>query len=118
MSYDEIIDLEKKLLTKSVRKSKDKLNSLLAENFYEIGSSGRTYKKADILDRLPKSPYIEINAMEFTAVKIAKNLVQLRFKTKTASEDGTHLISFRSSIWKKFDESWKLIYHQATILKP
>jgi hypothetical protein len=50
-----IYELELLLLKPEVRSSFDRLNFLLADDFQEFGSSGFTYDKKIVLERLPKN---------------------------------------------------------------
>ena len=46
--------LEEQLLQPEIRKNSEKLGDLLADEFVEFGSSGRTFDKRSIIDRLPQ----------------------------------------------------------------
>ncbi len=48
-----IYDLETSLLKPEIRSSIKDLDSLLADDFMEFGSSGKVYDKKNILERLP-----------------------------------------------------------------
>ena len=50
INSDSIKSLEVELLHPEVRKSKERLNELLADDFFEIGESGKNYNKQDILN--------------------------------------------------------------------
>ena len=50
-------NLEEQLLRPEIRKSRERLNELLADGFAEFGSSGRVFDKAEILERLPQEQY-------------------------------------------------------------
>ena len=56
---DLIKNLETELLQPEVRKSKERLNELLADDFYEIGESGKQYNKQDILNDLPNQSEVK-----------------------------------------------------------
>ncbi len=56
INSDLIKNLEVELLQPEVRKSKERLNELLADDFFEIGESGKKYSKQDILNEYTKSP--------------------------------------------------------------
>ena len=48
--------LEQRLLTPAVRASREQAGALLADDFFEIGRSGRTYDKQQMLDALIAEP--------------------------------------------------------------
>lgn len=104
-----IFDLENALLTEEVRKSEDKLNQLISDNFVEFGKSGKIYKKSDILKFLPKEEFKKITITDFEIISSEKDEISVRYKSN--SEDN---ITLRSSIWKKGGDNWKIIFHQGT----
>lgn len=62
--------LEEELLSEEVRKSRQKLELLLDDDFFEYGSSGKMYTKDFVLERLPNSEYIPIKILDFSVVQI------------------------------------------------
>lgn len=114
MSFHHIIDLEKKLLDPEVRKSEAIVDSLLDDSFVEFGTSGKTYDKKIIIERLGEEVPSEIEATDFVPVQLSEDVFQLRFKTKRIADDGSIIHSLRSSIWKRRGETWKMVFHQGT----
>lgn len=111
-----IIRLEKELHSSLTRSNYARLNELLAEDFYEFGSSGNVWTKADILTRLPAenktAPAIE--SRDFSMRKIAADtffVTYISFRTIEGKEERTAL---RSSLWKKNGSGWQMIFHQGT----
>lgn len=114
MNYENLIDLELSLLDPEVRKSEAIVDSLLDDSFVEFGTSGKTYDKKIIVERLSEEVPSKIEATDFVPVQLSEDVVQLRFKTKRFGDDGSIVYSLRSSIWKKTGESWKMVFHQGT----
>ncbi len=114
MDYSEVIELEKKLLNSSVRKSPEELNRLLSDDFFEIGTSGRTYNKKIVMENLALETPSIVEAIDFKVIEIARNVVQLRFKTIRKDNDGSVSASLRSSIWRSIGNEWQMIFHQGT----
>ena len=110
--FNIIFDLENALLTDEVRKSTDKLNQLISDNFVEFGSSGKIYKKSDILKFLPKEEFKKITITDFEIISSRKDEVSVHYKSNSENN-----ITLRSSIWKKEEGNWKIIFHQGTIFK-
>jgi len=105
--------LEEKLLSQEIRSSREKLDILLDEHFLEYGSSGKIYTKDFILEKLPDSKFSLITIQDFSILEISKTFIQTRFIT--IEENRT---SLRSSIWKKYwDNDWKMIFHQWTLIQ-
>lgn len=107
--------LEIELLQPEVRKSKDRLNELIADQFIEIGESGKQYNKQDILDALPKQSGIKFSPKDFKATEISSNVVLATFQLeKEIFSTREKMISLRSSIWQNRNEKWQIVFHQGT----
>jgi hypothetical protein len=98
-----IYELETSLLNPSTRKSVEKLNELIADDFVEFGSFGRIYTKKDILKYLPIEDHHELTVEDFMVKELAQNVV-----LATYSLNGC----LRSSIWKNTNEKWQMVFHQ------
>lgn len=114
MDFNTIIELEKKLLDPVSRKDSTVVNQLLDDSFVEFGTSGRAYDKKVIIERLSEEDPTLFEAFDFVPVQLATDIIQLRFKTRRKTEDGFFVESLRSSIWKRTDQSWRMIFHQGT----
>jgi hypothetical protein len=107
--------LENDLLQSEVRKSTAIIDSLLTDDFMEIGSLGQVYSKQDILEHLPKENNVKWEMEDFNAKEIEENVVLVTYKTKNVSEK-TIVFSLRSSLWIIRGDSWKMVFHQGTPL--
>lgn len=115
MSYDNLIEFEKELLKKSVRKDPNLLKKYLANDFLEYGSSGKVYTLQDILTRLPAEDGVEVieaNFFKLTAIK--DDWVLMNYESKRTDSDGFSIKTLRTSIWKKDGNDWKMFFHQGT----
>ena len=113
---DLLIKLEKELQTAASRSSRERLNSLLSDNFIEIGSSGIIRDKNQTIDLLLNSKAYDIQAMNFRLTPLSPDTMQLIYSTQEISTTQTHRKAIRSSIWKLHNTNWKIIFHQATVL--
>lgn len=115
-----IYDLETSLLKPEVRSSASDLDLLLADDFREFGSSGEIYDKKLILERLPKdtqtSP-VEFLVSDFQIQELGENIVLATFKTDKTLSDKSHVVALRTSIWRKHNNGWQMIFHQGTPTK-
>ncbi len=115
-----IYDLETSLLKPEIRSSTSDLDLLLADDFREFGSSGEIYDKKLILERLPKdtqtSP-VEFLVSDFQIQELGENIVLATFKTDKTLPDKSHVGALRTSIWRKNNNSWQMIFHQGTPTK-
>lgn len=118
MNISEIIKaLELELLKPEVRKSKERLNELIADNFLEVGSSGRNYNKQDILSELPDQSEIKFSMQDFNAIEISPDTILATYQVEKiilGSNEKTK--SARSSIWQNKNGNWQMIFHQGTNL--
>ena len=114
---DLIKNLEIELLQPKVRESKERLNELLADDFYEIGESGRQYKKRDILNDLPKQIGEKYTIHNFNTVEISSGIVMATYLVeKETVSNNKKTFSSRTSLWQKRKEKWQIIFHQGTPL--
>lgn len=99
--------LERSLLDPSVRQSTEQLNTLIADDFLEFGSSGKVYNKHDCIkpDEYPRKFVVS----DFKIKELSKDVTLATYKT---TEDG--IASLRSSIWQRYGDEWKMIFHQGT----
>lgn len=95
----------------------DILNQMCDE-FWEVGASGNVYTKQDVintlLERYNDPEYHDIwEAKDFESTKIDDNnylLTYVLIQNKTR-------VTRRSTIWRKCNNEWKILYHQGTIVE-
>ena len=108
--------LEERLLDPAVRKDPAVVSYLLADDFLEFGSSGRTFDKTATLEALsnePPSPHILLT--RFAARHLAADVVLVTYRTTRHAPPGTPTTSSnRSSIWVHHDNRWQMTFHQGT----
>lgn len=113
--------LEESLLQNKIRSNRDKLNELLHQDFIEIGYSGKTYTKANVLVDLPnqQSLDIELWSQDYSFMTLSTDTVLLTYKQASINHNG-QLIRHakRSSIWFNNKGSWQMKFHQATPTAP
>lgn len=115
-----IYDLETSLLKSEIRSSASDLDLLLADDFREFGSSGEIYDKKLIVERLPKDTQIspvEFLVSDFQIKELAENIILATFKTDKTLSDKSHVVALRTSIWRKNNNNWQMIFHQGTPTK-
>lgn len=107
--YQTIYKLELSLLESGIRHSPAQLEKLIADEFTEFGSSGRVYSKPDLLKSLPSEESREFIVTDFEIRELSQHVILAMYKT---IEEGA--VSLRSSIWKQYNDEWKMIFHQGT----
>lgn len=91
------------------RSSKVELDKLLANNFFEYGSSGQVHYKQDVLNTLPTENIRKFEVVDLKVHELADTVLLVTYKTV---EKG--VICLRSSVWKKHNTHWQMIFHQGT----
>ena len=108
----ELERLEESLLDPDIRKS-TQLVELLADEFVEFGSSGRVYAKDDLVALLQaESPVVQTTS-DFQLTTLAPDVALLTYKVRRHSEPVVDTL--RSSLWRRSDGKWKMVFHQATV---
>ena len=88
----------------------EKLNDLLADEFVEIGSSGRIFDKRKIMEELAGERLQEkILIRDFEARGLAGDLALVTYKSSCGGRQ-----ALRSSIWKRTEGRWQMVFHQGT----
>ncbi len=106
---EQLLQLEEKLLTSDVRSSKTELKKILADEFFEFGSSGRVlYKDEDFEDGIG---IIEVKLSDFEIHILSDEIVLATYRT---FNEQTKKHALRSSIWKLNEGVWKMVFHQGT----
>jgi ribonuclease HI len=105
--FEQVITREQALLTDALRADSPSAAELLHPAFTEIGASGRTYDREEILAVL--APLEDVRAEEFVADELAPDVILLRYLTLGAG--GT---VHRSSVWVREKGRWLLRHHQGT----
>jgi len=103
-------ELETSLHKRQVRNSPESTSGLLAEGFIEFGSSGRVWNKAAIIESMRKEDVDhQITVEDFAAHELASDVVLVTYISKKDAAS-----TLRSSIWKRLDGKWQMIFHQGT----
>lgn len=108
-----IRELEELLLSTGVRTSPDELSRLLADDFFEFGSSGRVWHKRDLMGKQGAGE-VRMTLSEFELYPLSGEAVLATCRIMNEVTGGETL---RSSIWKFRDERWQMFFHQGTPVK-
>jgi hypothetical protein len=90
--------------------------NMTIETFWEVGASGRRYSRKYVMDTLElrhSQPHEDIwETQDFHCLEIAPNNYLVTY-TLIQGERVTR----RSTIWRRCDTDWKIVYHQGTIVE-
>ncbi len=106
---------EQRLLLREVRHSREELEKVLADDFCEVGSSGRLFSRQAIIDTMTSESVRELVMTEFEATVLAEDVVLTTFRILRYIQDQVKASSRHSSVWKKRGDSWWMVYHQGTL---
>lgn len=103
-------ELETSLHKKQVRNSIESTSALLADGFIEFGSSGRVWNKASIIESMRREAVDQqITVEDFAARELAADVVLVTYISRKGSGS-----TLRSSIWKRCEGRWQMVFHQGT----
>jgi hypothetical protein len=111
-----LFNLEQQLLQPPTRRDATALTSLLAEDFRELGRSGRIYTRQQIIDLLatesPSPRHIPLSDPFCRQLSEDTALLIYRSTRTTAFKVDFHAL--RSSFLVRRDGRWQMIFHQGT----
>ncbi len=109
----EPILLEMAMLSVEVRSDSGRVGELLDEDFREIGASGRLWTRSETLAALADDSAYEAPSeiAEMEAQEICPGLVLVTYLAATTGRR-----TRRSSLWRLADGSWRLVFHQGTLI--
>jgi RimJ/RimL family protein N-acetyltransferase len=98
-------------------KTKEDIENQMCDEFWEVGASGNVYTKKDVietlLERYNDTDHQDIwEAKDFELTKIATDNYLL---TYVLIQDKTR-VTRRSTLWRRVNGDWKILYHQGTIV--
>jgi ribonuclease HI len=105
---EQVIALERSLLTDEVRSDPAAVAALLHPEWQEIGASGRLWSREEILGEIGPIPAVTLDVE--TVEEVAPGCILLVWRA--SSDDGTRL---RSSLWLRVGERWQQRFHQGTV---
>ena len=90
---------------------------MMDAGFWEVGASGRRYGREYVLDTLVarhSAPHDDVwETRDFHCVELAPRTY---LWTYTLVQDGSR-VTRRSTIWRRSDDGWKIVYHQGTVVE-
>src|SRR5690606_29016341 len=101
--------------------SREALENMTTESFWETGASGRRYSREyvieTLLERYQQQPIDaweteQWSATDFCCQKISENNYLLTYTLI----QGTRLTR-RATIWRRENNAWKIAYHQGTVVE-
>jgi hypothetical protein len=108
---------EQELWHQETRFNKQRMNELLAQDFFEFGRSGRVYQRQDTIAAMPQTIDAVFALPEFQIRLLSENVAQVTYNS-AVTYDGVVEHARRSSIWSRTTRGWVLRFHQGTPFQP
>ncbi|WP_168494704.1 DUF4440 domain-containing protein [Anabaena sp. UHCC 0204] len=109
--------LEEELWRKETRFNMQRMNELIANDFFEFGRSGKVSQRQDTLAVAPQTIDAVFPLPEFHVRLLNENIAQVTYNSEIAY-DGIVEYARRSSIWSRTTTGWILRFHQGTPFQP
>jgi aminoglycoside 3-N-acetyltransferase len=111
---DAAVGCELELLDPVCRADPGRVAALLADDFVEIGKSGRVWSRDDVVAALAAQPGIDDVAVgPMGGQRIAAGLVVVRY---TTHHHGGPATVHRTGWWRQTPNGWQCWFHQATVV--
>jgi hypothetical protein len=90
--------------------------SMVDDDFWEVGASGRRYTRKYVLDVLEdRARTPEEDLWETTDFRCQELSIDLYLLTYTLRQG--ERVTRRTTIWRRVDSDWKIVFHQGTIVE-
>lgn len=111
VEIQQVVGHELALLTPEVRQSRTALERLLDPEFREIGASGRSWTRPEIVSALVEAgqDVDPVPTREMKGVFITPDVILLTY----ISDPGDRA-ALRSSLWRRRSNGWQMLHHQGT----
>ena len=106
-------DLEESLWRSETRFDRARMEATFADDFFEIGRSGRIHTREACLALESQPIDIVLPLPDFEIRVLADGVVQITY-TSLVTYDGRLERGRRSSIWSRASGRWRLRFHQGT----
>ncbi|TCA21663.1 DUF4440 domain-containing protein [Rhizobium leguminosarum bv. viciae] len=95
--------------------SRGDLLKMTADDFWEIGASGKAYDREFVIENLLefyKKPEPEgWSCSEFSIRQLAAGLYQLNYILQQPDRR-----TRRTTLWRKNEDAWQIVFHQGTVI--
>jgi hypothetical protein len=109
-----IKELEERLLHTDVRENSIIVTELLSDDFEEVGSDGKISSREEVIEWLVnKEENVRWSLNDFRIKELSPDLIVATYIAVKDNQPNSSR-SIRSSIWKKYSDNWKMIFHQGT----
>jgi len=111
---NELQELELRLLQPGVRAGRQQVMALMAEEFFEIGASGKVYDRQGAAEALALADGGSVSLSDFLARALEPDLVLVTYRSFWRGPGDARAQALRSSLWRRTETGWMLLFHQGT----
>lgn len=105
-----LFDLEEQVAAPAARSPRERVEELLADDFFEFGSSGEILDRARVLAALATRSPRAWSIADFRLMRLAEDVALVTYIATQAGRGSSR----RSSIWKRSGDQWRMAFHQGT----
>jgi hypothetical protein len=87
-----------------------------APDFWEVGASGRRYSREYILNMRRNQALVDADAAGWKASEFRLRRLGPGCFLLTYTLDQQGRVTRRATVWERVGESWRIVYHQGTIV--
>lgn len=109
---------ETELHREATRRNASRMEALLHPDFRELGRSGRSYSRKDILARCASEDFDHppIASYSFALTRLSRERALLTYISEHLDQPGRpYRYTLRSSLWVLTKEIWQMRFHRATL---
>jgi len=111
----ELERLELMLMDPVVRRDREQVSLLLAQDFVEFGSSGRVWTRQPTLELLATETYTPPVVEDFVCRMLGASVALVTYRAvRTNDLSGERVATLRSSLWTRESGIWQMRFHQGT----
>ena len=111
----ELERLELMLMDPVVRRDREQVSLLLAQDFVEFGSSGRVWTRQPTLELLATETYTPPVVEDFACRMLGASVALVTYRAvRTNDLSGERVATLRSSLWTRESGIWQMRFHQGT----
>ena len=95
-------------------RTRNELESLVADDFWEVGASGTVYSRDDVLTSVPTSADRMDDSWRVDDLgcrELAPNTVAVTYVLRQGER-----VTRRLTIWQELHGQWQVAYHQGTVV--
>lgn len=106
-----LLGLEQELQACTTRSDAARLSQLLADDFVEFGASGNVWSgKAQVIAGLQEEVFAKRRMTAFVLKVLSEGVALVTYRCHREGAGD----SLRSSVWRKEEGQWRMVFHQGT----